>query len=45
MVNTNVHGDHSYSTYYLSDKVGIIQHAAAKANIDDHFAADKTFMM
>jgi cyclase len=44
-INTSYHGDHSYGNMYLSKETEIIQHANAKAYIDEHFKADTAFMI
>ncbi len=44
-VNTSYHGDHSYGNMYLSKDTQIIQHASAKAYIDEHFKKDTEFMI
>lgn len=44
-VNTSSHGDHSYGNMYLPATTRIVQHARARAFIEQHLEDDKAFML
>ncbi|UXI69787.1 MBL fold metallo-hydrolase [Tahibacter amnicola] len=44
VVNTSYHGDHSYGNFYFPPTTTVIQHAATRDYIGQHFAEDVAFM-
>lgn len=45
LVNTSYHGDHCFGNFVFPAETTVVQHAATKAFLDEHFEDDRAFML